>query len=646
MNTPPSIRDHHCLPSEEVPLPVGDRLVKPASPSSSWSRRLRCRLRYGWGCLLGAAVLWNGGSAIAAEQVAVRLGPLRQSVAIADLETFAQTGTVPPSLHLYSAFMGDDVRHTLNGYLQVDPAVGEVLVQDLLNSSAGDRLLSMLEVIVVDSTPEQLQQTLTTAAQTSKGLSLLGILKSFPEETVTLDLQAAIAMASQMSLPYWQSQSLRSTLERELTAETVPFHGAFDPTESGYRPVRRQTLNLRDRERNRTIPVDLYWSDRSSGPLVVLSHGFGADRRFFNYLANHLASHGLTVASVEHPGSSVNWLNDLALGQFERDNKPGDLLPATEFVDRPKDVTFVLDELTRLNRYSSILRDRVNTSQVVVIGHSLGGYTALTLAGAPLNLEHLRQFCNDPTILGFAPSDWLQCSAADLPDQQLNFRDGRVAAVMAMNPVMGRMFDEASLAQITVPTMILVGTDDPITPAISQQLLPFTYLQSEKYLLSVIGGTHLSVGDPSNLNYALTQNIFVRERAQQDTEPLRHLLRGFSLAFIKQLTPEADLYAPFLDAAYVQSFSSDTLKLRLNQELPEDLPTWMQKAAPLEQLVASTLSKSSQSSQVMCRSGRCLFDKLPLVMLILPGGQLLVAGHRFFSQHRQRRRWFGGRSRP
>jgi predicted dienelactone hydrolase len=585
---------------------------------------------------------------MAAEQVAVRLGPLRQSVAIADLEDFANTGMVPSSLRLYGALLNDDVRHTLNGYLQVEPGVGEALVRDLLNSSAGDRLLGMLEAIVVDSTPEQLEQALITAAQTPRGLSLLGILRSFPEETVTLDLRAAIALASQMSLPYWQSQSLRSTLERELTVETVPFHGAFDPTASGYRPVRRQTINLRDRERNRTIPVDLYWSDRTSGPLVVLSHGFGADRRFFNYLAHHLASHGLTIASIEHPGSSVNWLNDLAIGQFARDNKPGDLLPPTEFIDRPQDVSFVLDELARLDRYSTILRGKVNTQEVVVIGHSLGGYTALTLAGAPLDLAHLRQFCDDPLTLGFSPSDWLQCSAADLSQPPPDFRDARVKAIMALNPVMGRMFDEASLAQIAIPTFILVGTDDPITPAISQQLLPFTQLQTEKYLLSVIGGTHLSVGDPSNLNYALTQNMFVRERSPEDTESLRHVLKGISLAFIKQLTPEAELYAPFLDPAYVQAFSTEALQLRLTRELPEDLPAWMQKAAPLEQLVASTLGKPPQTSDIdsMCLSGRCLLDKLPLVMLILPGGQLLVAGHRFFRQHRQRRRWFSRRSRP
>ena len=100
------------------------------------------------------------------------------------------------------------------------------------------------------------------------------------------------------------------------------------------------------------------------------------------------------------------------------------------------------------------------------------------------------------------------------------------------------------LAQVQIPTLMLASTDDAITPAVSQQFLPFTQLQNSKYLLTAIGGTHLSVGDPSNLNQSLTQSIFVRERSAEATEPLRNLLKGVSLAFIKQMTPEAKNICP------------------------------------------------------------------------------------------------------
>ena len=79
---------------------------------------------------------------------------------------------------------------------------------------------------------------------------------------------------------------------------------------------------LRDRSRERSIPVDIYWSEATHGPLVVISHGFGADRRFFAYLAQHLASHGLTVVSVEHPGSNVASLISLQTKGDAADKTP------------------------------------------------------------------------------------------------------------------------------------------------------------------------------------------------------------------------------------------------------------------------------------------------------------------------------------
>ncbi len=601
--------------------------------------------------LYGTAIALSWGfltPSFAAERLTIRFGPLQRTVEIDDLEYFAETGDIPEGLALYTPLLTSDMRATLTSRLQIDPAVGDRLVNDLMQSSAGERLLNMLELVIPNSDREQLSVALSLAASQIDGVSLLGFLRAFPEETMIVDGTSAIALASQMNLPYWQSQALSSILERELTVETPePFQSAFDPTTPGYETVRQQTFTFNDRDRDRLIPVDLYWSRNAPGPLIVISHGFGADRRFLNYLANHLASHGLTVAALEHPGSNVAWLNRFALGDSDQ-GALHDILPATEFVDRPQDVSFLLDQLERMSRYSNVLRDQINTDQVTVIGHSLGGYTALLLAGAELSLEHLQQFCNNRSVVGLSPADWLQCNAAELTEKPRSLRDPRVAQVIALNPVMGRLFDEASLAKVSVPTLVLAGTEDAITPAVSQQLLPFAHLGSaNKYLLTVIGGTHLSVGDPTNLNHALTQSMFMRERRRYETEPLRHLMRGVTLAFVKQLTPEADLYAPFLTSAYVQSFSTDTLKTRFNSELPVNLSHWLTMAAlPIEQLVAATLPKR-KAGEAICGtalhgpSAECLISKLPLVMFMLPGELPLSANHFFRLKRRQRRKQDG-----
>lgn len=589
-------------------------------------------LGLGLGCGMTTPVL-------AAEQLAIRIGPFQQSIQISDLEQFSQTGQVPPTLRLYAPLLTDQVRYALRSRLQLDRNVGDKLVEDLLYSSSGERFLNTLQVAIPSANPAQLRSTLMQAARHRDGMSLLGLLRSFPEKTVTVDAASAVALASQVNLPYWQSQTLSSMLERELTVKSSPFRSQLDPAQMGQQWVWKQSLTLRDYQRDRSIPIDLYWSRRTQGPLVVLSHGFGADRRFLSYLAYHLASNGITVVAVEHPGSNVAWLTSSSLDNAGV-NAMSTILPASEFVDRPKDVSFVLDRLQQMNRFSSRLRDKLNTEQVTIIGHSLGGYTALALAGAQPNLKHLREFCNDPNPVAFSPADLLQCNAADLPEQVGKLRDSRIAQTILLNPVIGRLFDAKSLAQVAVPTLMLASTDDAITPAVSQQFLPFTELKTDKkYLLTAIGATHLSVGDPANLNHSLTQSIFVRERPDEETKALRQLLQGVSLAFIKQLTPEAERYKPFLSSAYAQSFSTANLKLRLNATLPPNFTNWLKVAAlPMEQLVSGTLAQRQQAAQQnLCDlNPDCLLNNLPLVMFILPGGLPLAATQ--LLRRRQRRK--------
>lgn len=573
--------------------------------------------------------------AIAAEKLTIQLGPIQQSVTVAELEAFAKTGEPPARLRPYSPIFNDDLRLALTSPVQLDPSVSDNLVEDLLQSSSGERFLELLEMAIPDSQPQQFEDALKMAARQPRGLSLLGFLQAFPAEEVTVDASSAIALASQFNLPRWQSHALDSILERELTVETEPFYAAFDPSAAGFETVRQQTLTFRDRARDRTIPVDLYWSRWSSGPLVIISHGFGADRHFLDYLAQHLASHGLTVAALEHPGSNVTWLTGITLG--EAGSKLSDILPSTEFVDRPQDISFLLDEFERLNQYSSVLGGKLNTRQVTVIGHSLGGSTALALAGAQMNLPHLREFCEGRSLMGLSPADWLQCSAADLPDRDYDLRDRRVTQVMAMSPVMGRIFDAEGLSQVKVPLVIVSSSQDAITPSVSQQMLPFmAFEQDNAFLLTAIGATHLSVGDPANLNEAITQNMILQERRRDETEALRRMLKGFSLAFVKQQTPEASLYEPFLSPAYVQSWSMETVRLRLNPDIPPALRNWLNTAAvPLEQVVAASMPKGKPSKDTAYTVSVGVLTHAVLLVLFIPPSQLALTAVQFLRQKKR-----------
>ena len=110
----------------------------------------------------------------------------------------------------------------------------------------------------------------------------------------------------------------------------------FDPTVLGEQSISRENSVLYDRSRDRYIALDIYTATKTRGLLVIMSHGFASDRRFLGYLAEQLTSYGITVVSVEHPGSDIHALIKTATGM-----NSSQILPSEEFIDRPQDISFV-----------------------------------------------------------------------------------------------------------------------------------------------------------------------------------------------------------------------------------------------------------------------------------------------------------------
>ncbi|MEO0755531.1 MAG: alpha/beta fold hydrolase [Cyanobacteria bacterium J06648_16] len=553
------------------------------SANSHFFKQLGGSLLSGW---IGAASLLVaqsaitagnvGSSAYAAEQVNLRVGPLSQTIYVSDLETFAATGIVPQRLRLYESVLTPEVRAVLQNRLALDPAIGERMIEDVLGSPNGEIFLDALATVIPGLTIDQIQTAVHEAAAETSGLSVLGVLQAIPQDQLDIDLTAAVGLISQLNLSRLEGQALSSVLAHGLlVADPPPVTAAFDPALSGAQPVGQRSFSFHDEDRQRTIKLDVYRGVYpKDAPLVVMSHGFGADRQFLTYMAKHLASHGLTVVSIEHPGSNVEALTQIPLDPNVL-QRPGRLLPASEFLDRPQDVSFVLDRLEWMNRSSSVMNRQIHTAEVVIIGHSLGGYTGLALAGAKLDLRSLRTFCDGLQPVGLSPADWLQCAAVELLENEADFTDSRIVGVMAMNPLIGELFGPIGLSEVEVPTLLLTGTQDAVTPTLRQQLTPFTQLAGPKYLIAVIGGTHLSVGDPDNVNQSLTQVPFMPELQGEQTLSLRQFLQGASLSFVMQHADEAELYQPFLSAAYAQQFSTEALPLRFTQTLPDSVLSWM-----------------------------------------------------------------------
>ena len=130
---------------------------------------------------------------------------------------------------------------------------------------------------------------------------------------------------------------------------------------------------LHDAARNRDVPITIYTPRIASGaklPLVVFSHGIGEDRDSYEYLGRGLAARGFLAVHVTHFGTDKSILErgywKLYKATKQKEN----------WVNRPRDVSFVLDALAK--------RANVDASRIAAAGHSAGAFTALALAGLRL----------------------------------------------------------------------------------------------------------------------------------------------------------------------------------------------------------------------------------------------------------------------
>ncbi|HEY6322063.1 MAG TPA: hypothetical protein VJA16_10945 [Thermoanaerobaculia bacterium] len=153
----------------------------------------------------------------------------------------------------------------------------------------------------------------------------------------------------------------------------------FAPVPGRY-AVEAMNLDWFDRDRNRQVPVRVYFPRHEPGPfpVVVFSSGLGAGRNNFEFLGRHLASHGYVSVHVQHLGSD---------GQAEKSgaDAPGALSKAARDpgagLTRLLDLVFALDQVGALAAGSPVLRGRIDLGAVAVGGNNVGAWTALAAAG-------------------------------------------------------------------------------------------------------------------------------------------------------------------------------------------------------------------------------------------------------------------------
>ena len=165
----------------------------------------------------------------------------------------------------------------------------------------------------------------------------------------------------------------------------------------------------------------------ADSPLIVISHGNGGSHLGYRTLADYLACHGFVVAMPEHPRNNRN-NNELA-GTAEN------------LENRPRHLRLAVDWMFASEQFGSRLR----ADTVAVIGHSLGGYTALALAGGR------------PTAFGHETPDNQPRPISVEPDP-------RVKALVLLAPATAWFMNPGALRGVNVPILLWTAEHDSWTP--------------------------------------------------------------------------------------------------------------------------------------------------------------------------------------
>jgi predicted dienelactone hydrolase len=192
-------------------------------------------------------------------------------------------------------------------------------------------------------------------------------------------------------------------------------------------------------------------------PLVVFSHGFGGCNTQSVFLMESLANAGYLVVAPDHADAGCGKAPESRFGgrhPEEPFQKAEEWSDAT-YKDRLADVKAVLDAALSAKSFQGV---RVDANRVGIAGHSLGGYTALGIAGA-----------------------WP------------SWKDARVKAVLALSPYTEPFVAKGNLAHMQVPVMFQGGTlDFGVSPVVRRPGGTYDRSSGPKYYVEFQGAGHLA----------------------------------------------------------------------------------------------------------------------------------------------------------
>ena len=537
----------------------------------------------------------------AAETIIFPVGQVEVSISVNELAAYAESNQLNPSspLATYLQFLSEPEKSKIRALLQSQYTFNPLAVDRLLRSPMVAAFLTDLGRIIQTESSENGAEAIRTAivqaSTQDRGISIIESLRQFPGSSLRINLNQAINLLAEVATLIQQTDSMVTIIENLsrtgiTTTDTSHLTATEDLRDSGIFTFKKQTLWLNDFRRQRQFEVDLYLptisdSTPESIPVIVISHGLASHRSRFASIAQHLASYGFAVVVPQHPGSDEQQLHYLFKGDTS------ELFEAQQFIDRPLDITYTLNRLEELNQTE--FNETLNLNQVGILGHSLGGYTALVLAGATLNFQQLQADClqqRNPINISL----FLQCRALELPKKFYDLKDSRIQSLVLLNPINSSLFGKSGLSQVKIPVMLIASSRDILAPALLEQIQSFTWLTTPQHYLVLKRGDHhfYEMGHPDSKNPnlpSLHQLISVKQPITRD------YVHALSVAFFKTYIAEEKDYQSYLHPTYgsqitVAPFTLSILTQKSQASLATHLENLLTQPAISKLLQQLTLS--------------------------------------------------------
>ncbi|WP_298334695.1 dienelactone hydrolase family protein [uncultured Erythrobacter sp.] len=273
-------------------------------------------------------------------------------------------------------------------------------------------------------------------------------------------------------------------------------------------------------------------------PLVLISHGFGGWNTQLSNLAEHLATRGYVTASIDHDDMPVD--------------SPASFIVSfgNVLADRTVDQLQVLEQLvTNANTAQLGYPTLIDVGKIGVIGYSMGGYGAITTAGASYRTDE-GPLSNLPTA---SIERMAEAEATELD----------IDALVALAPWGGqpdnRAWSQRSLAELEVPTLIISGDQDDIVNFDQGVSWLFNNMvNSDRYLLVYREARHNIAGNQFDVgpDVPFSATEFLREPVWR-TDRLNAINQHFVTSFLDWKLKGRAEAAAYLDVPTTDSNESE-----------------------------------------------------------------------------------------